>query len=278
MQGSRSVVAGLDDALSEWWDHSASAAFAHRRYTGRLIDEQHVIWRWDALWLRNLTQHLELRGARVLEYGIGGGLCGTLLLRRYNLSTYIGVDVSNASLSAARQRLKRTRWPGTYRPGWELLHTPQNFSRFSVDLFLCIAVIQHFPSRAYTAAFFRNLESSGIPRLLLQVKLTQKDELYSAVNESEHIISNKTNFARVYGTHTADATRLPYDYVHNSLPSYYRDVAVLGVQMAMLPGQRPPTKRCRVALGVARIRDAQARAGINMGSVPGAHTKYIVPT
>ena len=54
---------------------------------------------------------------RILDYGIGGVLLGEVLLRDYRLAHYTGVDISDRSLDAARQRLTRTGfYPVTGQP------------------------------------------------------------------------------------------------------------------------------------------------------------------
>ena len=56
------------------------------------------------------------RGATVAEYGIGGGLLGQYLLTSHNISRYLGIDIAERQLRAARRRLE-----GCCRGQYELL-------------------------------------------------------------------------------------------------------------------------------------------------------------
>lgn len=75
----------------DWWDersHAFRSLHGINRFRARLLDE----------WLGE-----RLRGARVVDLGCGGGLLAQAMLERG--ASVIGVDLSHASLRAAREHL-----------------------------------------------------------------------------------------------------------------------------------------------------------------------------
>jgi hypothetical protein len=111
----------------------------------------------------------------VVDVGIGSGALGVLLLRDYNLSHYIGVDIAQRQLDAARENLLAHGYRESERQGdahartFSLTLAPTDFSRYSrCSLLVCQAAMQHFPSREYTIAWLRNVDASGVRWLMLQ--------------------------------------------------------------------------------------------------------------
>ena len=111
--------------LARWWARNANPTYAHVQYNHWLGSEAHLTRSWQQDWLRAFAQRHALPGMRILDYGIGGGLLGEVLLRDYRLAHYTGVDISDRSLDAARQRLTRT---GFYPSQASLLHAPLAFA------------------------------------------------------------------------------------------------------------------------------------------------------
>jgi trans-aconitate methyltransferase len=56
------------------------------------VSEAATISDWQANWLDQIPFPRSVR--TVAEYGIGGGLLGKLLLQKYSVAHYIGMDIS----------------------------------------------------------------------------------------------------------------------------------------------------------------------------------------
>ena len=221
----------MENGLGRYWDDIADHAFAHRIYNHHLISAQKVVERWNQTWLHNFSRRHPLEGKHIVDYGIGGGLLGVVLLRDYRVGYYTGIDVSNASIESTRKRLKFTKEAPWTK--WTLKHTPIRFASLgppAPDVFVSQAVIQHFPTRSYTDAFFSNLEASRIPIIVLQIKVAtlnggKQPEFADGGNHRYQIgefvdrASGRLNFTSSSSI-VAEATRLPLKYVLDALPSY----------------------------------------------------------
>lgn len=154
-----------------------------------------------------------MAGKSVIDFGIGGGILGEELLTRHGIRHYTGIDISNRSLYVSRQRLHRLRkrTPPIPSTQWDLHRAPYEFRELHADVFICMAVIQHFPSRAHTLAFFANLERSGIASIVLQIKFARKPTFL--------IEEDAFDLARFEAKATT-ATMLNTAFVVRALPSY----------------------------------------------------------
>ena len=237
----------MEVGMSNYWDQGSKAfqAFAHRNYGDHLRSADHVAMRWNATWLRTFAGRHPLGGRHVVDYGIGAGLLGKMLIGVHKVRLYTGVDVSSRSINATRAFLSRSH---VNRSKWSLLHTPVDFSSLRADVFISQAVIQHFPDKAYTDDFFRNLARSRIPTLLLQIKVPNRNGgrepffvnhgpvlgtppflnltsggppggSLSLEEGGENGTSSSFNWV-AYESEVSAATRLPMDYLIRALPSY----------------------------------------------------------
>ena len=135
---------------------------------------------WKRTWLAPLERLRSLVNASVADYGIGGGWLGVVLLQEYRVHFYVGIDISSRQLGVAARNLKGANY--TPRTHFSLhLLPPEGAPEFSLlmpalDVFVCQAVIQHFPSRSYTMEWLANLDldldRSGIPTLMLQTRFS----------------------------------------------------------------------------------------------------------
>lgn len=176
------MPSGLASPLANWWDH-ADAGFSHLIYSrvrgtnfGSRLNRTaqsgeaalHLTWR--AAWLDRICAGRACEGKRVLEYGVGAGLLGQLLLETYGASHYAAVDVSTRQLNATRQRmLDRGHAPSrfsTHEAGVE-------FAALRPDFLVSQAVIQHFPSIPYANVFLANVNRSGAARLMMHIRSPQ---------------------------------------------------------------------------------------------------------
>ena len=182
---SRITHEGYEKDLKNFWDH-ADARFSHIEYNGHLKSEAHLRATWEKEWLGHFPV---LDRYSVMEYGIGGGLLGEHLLTTRGASHYVGIDISTRQLEHAAERLARCC---NYR--YTLLRVNESLSDdliapFRPTVFVSQAVIQHFPSEAYVAAFLEVLSRAAVPHLMLQVRddhVTRRTDVsYGAVTYSQ---------------------------------------------------------------------------------------------
>merc|ERR1712060_1024956 len=69
----------------QWWDSKANAKFQH--LDRRKVEPMLPIW-------KKFLRRFEWADKSVLDYGIGGGYLGELLFKKYDISRYVGVDIS----------------------------------------------------------------------------------------------------------------------------------------------------------------------------------------
>ena len=198
--------------LERWWDgkngYGAHPVFAHIKYSSWLGSENKVVRNWRRVWLDSFASRHALSGAHVMEYGIGGGLLADYLLGHCGVSVYTGIDIANRSLSATRQRLNT--FPASR---WLLLRTPQEFGVRAADIFISLAVVQHFPSKGYTDDFFQNLERSRVRVILLQIKEAEPEEFID-------VDSGSAFDKKKYDSRVTHATRVNTRYMLGHLISY----------------------------------------------------------
>lgn len=77
----------LDATLASFWD-KAPRTFAHVSYGSFLGGEKKTMRLWRERWLLRFCAEASCNGARVVDYGIGGGLLGAVLLNSHNISHY----------------------------------------------------------------------------------------------------------------------------------------------------------------------------------------------
>ena len=86
---------------------------------------------WRKAWLDRLCSQIACPSARILEYGIGGGLLGQYLLTTGNASFYVGLDISPRQLESARSRLQKQRVSN-----FQLASSSSDFAAFRPDVFV----------------------------------------------------------------------------------------------------------------------------------------------
>merc|ERR1712224_1038322 len=114
---------GKEDVKARsFWENNATSEFQH-------IDRQFVTNKIFGEWKKWLTRFTWF-DKRVLDYGIGGGYLGELLLKRMRIAAYIGIDISKKSLVAAAKNLGS--WANNNRVTLRLV--PQQFADFHPDI------------------------------------------------------------------------------------------------------------------------------------------------
>ena len=206
--------------LASWWSTVANPTYAHVQYNHWLGSEQRLVSSWHKDWLLAFSQRHTLSGKRLLDYGIGGGLLGKVLLDSpHQIAHYVGIDISERSLDAARKRLTHA---GFLPSQFTLLYAPQAFSELwpVPDVLISQAVIQHFPSRAYADAFFGSVEASAIPLLLLQIELASPPicDLQVATDAASFVRGAQSR--RIYALNATAACQLDEAYLIAAMPSF----------------------------------------------------------
>lgn len=152
------------DTAKAYWER-APLLMAHiaRKQQTSLFSE------WRRWWLDTLNNERHaLKAAAVAEYGIGAGGLGLLLLKEFRVRNYTGIDISERQLKHAHSTLKAQGFVHGQSYHLHLAASGLEFRTLRADVFISQAVMQHFPSRAYTEAWLANLDRSGIPTLMLQ--------------------------------------------------------------------------------------------------------------
>mmetsp|Transcript_75869 Transcript_75869/g.217131 ORF Transcript_75869/g.217131 Transcript_75869/m.217131 type:complete len:284 (+) Transcript_75869:112-963(+) len=85
-------------AAKKWWDTKATANFQH-------LDESFVKTQY-AEWRETFLTRFVWQGKRVVDYGIGGGFLGKVLLEQFGIASYTGIDISEKALDMARSTLR----------------------------------------------------------------------------------------------------------------------------------------------------------------------------
>lgn len=117
-----------------------------------------------------LKQHVNLDGLTILDYGIGDGLWGCVLLSEYNIKKYVGIDIAKRTLDKAHSNLSEKGW------SFKLEQTPANFLKYKPDVITSFACIQHFPDCAYLDDFCHNILNAAPSIIMLQIRRSDKWE------------------------------------------------------------------------------------------------------
>jgi ubiquinone/menaquinone biosynthesis C-methylase UbiE len=183
------------DKLVDFWDN-CDPVFSHIKIEDYLVDLDSLVKSWE----NNFLKFYDFKNKVVIDYGIGGGYLGLYLLKRKELSKYVGFDISNRQLNEARKVLSNL--PVI------LYNTAQKntFNEFNADIFICQAVIQHFPSEEYLINFLHNINKSKINDVMLQIRYNEKTIFNENYNTTENVrLACQTNS----------------DYILNYLTNYH---------------------------------------------------------
>lgn len=183
------------DKLINFWNN-CNPIFSHIEIAGYLKNLDTLINFWE----NNFLQFYEFKNKILIDYGIGGGYLGLHLLQNKGLSKYIGFDISDRQLNEAKKVL--------HGLPVDLFNTIEknNFDEFNADIFVCQAVIQHFPSKEYLISFLQKINESKIKDIMLQIRYSEKttfNENYNTQNDVTH------------------ACRTNSDYILKHLTNYY---------------------------------------------------------
>lgn len=120
-----------------------------------------------------LLKKIKVGGSTLLDYGIGDGFLGYVLLKEYGLGKYVGVDIAERTLTTARKNLSNPDWDV------ELGLVPQDFAQHNPDIITSFACIQHFPSKEYLDQFLENVANASPSVIMFQIRNGEHGEQFS---------------------------------------------------------------------------------------------------
>lgn len=201
-----------DNKIKHFWEN-CSTTFAHITTDEWLKGKDNLYKLYD----RNLKYfNIDPHNKTIVDYGIGGGYLGMYLLSNYKLKKYIGIDIAERSIKSAKTNL------APYK-NIELHLTPVEFIDLNPDLFISLAVIQHFPSQAYLNDFLINLNNSKSKELLLQIRYDKKNKFSKSYEthsdarlgcqtNSNYMLSKLSNYKLENESKIEDRTNYQYLY------------------------------------------------------------------
>jgi 2-polyprenyl-3-methyl-5-hydroxy-6-metoxy-1,4-benzoquinol methylase len=119
----------------------------------------------NSIFKKYVTDVLDVKDKTVIDYGIGGGWLGKLLLSDFGVKKYIGYDVCDNSLDFARENLKDFNNKRVIQ-----VRDFIDFSKVNADIFISLECIQHFPDEDYLKTWLTKVNESGCNDLILQYK------------------------------------------------------------------------------------------------------------
>ena len=182
------------EKIKNFWEN-CSTTFAHITTDDWLKSKDNLF----SLYYKKLKYFkINPNDKSITDYGIGGGYLGKYLLSNFNINKYIGIDIAERSIESAKKNLS------SYR-NVEFYLTPVNFKDLDSDLFISLAVIQHFPNLKYLNDFLSNLNVSNIEELLLQIRYSEENKFSKSYKthadarlgcqtNSEYMLSRLTNY------------------------------------------------------------------------------------
>jgi len=208
--------------IRDYWQNRATPAFAHLDYHKYLHGENHLMEHWKNTWLNRWTANNTLFGKRVGDYGIGAGLLGSMLCKKYSVAHYVGIDVASRQLEAAAARLDKL--PNCNRT--LILQTNKfDFGSLCLDVLICQQVIQHFPSQQYLDAWLSAIDEARITRVFLEIRYAEPSRFsnWTSININATTASART-LDRLDRA-VLLAVRTNCRYISERMPRYHLDDA-----------------------------------------------------
>lgn len=188
----------LAENIKKFWN-GTSPRNAHLGQSG---EAEFLLARYRAL----VTDRIKCRGKVVVDFGHGGGLLGLHLLADCGAARYVGYDVAERSNQVAAENLK----------GFEnkelilLTEHRWDFAAHRPDVLVCLAVMIHFPTRAYLDNFLATVEASGARHLVLEIRDVGQGTVFQTQPYSEGCFAMQPRSCLTCATSAAHvAERLP---------------------------------------------------------------------
>lgn len=161
-----------------------------------------------------VTSMIDMKGKRVIDFGIGGGLLGKLLLSKYDIAYYFGYDLAERSINTAKINMV-----DFYNKELILLtRHVWSFAEKLPDVIVCLACIFHFPTKTYLDNFLFECNKSGAQYLVLEIRNSGKGTVfqsnpYSSIQktlmacdtEPKYVTSKLANYNLVKSTNNLEA-------------------------------------------------------------------------
>ena len=171
------------DKHKDFWE-KCDETFSHINISGHLGDIKQLQQSWE----NNFLNKYDFTNKTVIDYGIGGGLFGKYLFDKKKIKKYIGFDIAQRQLKHVAINLKG------YKKELFDSNLKSNFNDLNADIFICQAVIQHFPDEKYLINFLNKLNDSNINEIMLQIRYSNKTTFSNDYDTREGVrLSCQTN-------------------------------------------------------------------------------------
>lgn len=143
-----------DSEIQSYWDN-ADSNMAHLSYN--YVKSAFPVWE------KYFLTSVDFIDKTVIDYGIGGGFLGQILLQKYHVKKYIGIDISQRQLNIAKKNINNDKKTEFYL-------VPVDLQNFKADILVSQSVIQHFPTENILTDFLINVNKSQCNTLILQIR------------------------------------------------------------------------------------------------------------
>lgn len=140
---------------------------------------------------KRVTADQELDGAKVLDYGCGGGLFGEYLFKHFQIKSYSGRDVAARAAAKAIERLVDIA--GTDDSDVGLVDPYPDLITEEYDYIFCLNVIQHMPDKEHLDRLLSVFNLSGAKKIILNFRAGDK----LAFNKTPYKTTHEINLANV---------------------------------------------------------------------------------
>jgi len=203
-----------DVAEGKWWN-ICSRAYAHIDIHKHLKSVESIRREWEDRWM----SEFQWADKVVVDYGCGGGHLGLLLLEKYGIKKYIGLDIAQRSRTEAASLL------APYADRCSFMSPPVDFSSLGADIFVSQACMQHFQSEEYYDSFLTNIGQSGIPEVMLQFRHGNKrfspsqiKKTKACLTTAEDIEAHLPTYKRYFTSHVFPKTKYQYTGFRSDAP------------------------------------------------------------
>ena len=155
-------------------------------------------------YLEYAIEKIDFNDQIVVDYGCGSGYLGEIILNQ-GAREYIGIDISSRAIEMTKERLKKYK---NYR--LIDLESDDNILLPEGDIFICLNVIQHFPSEKYFKKWIKKVNLIGYKKIILNFRdgevlfkfnpyKNMHDIIFANTMNKEYIGSYMTNY-KLYDT------------------------------------------------------------------------------
>lgn len=175
----------------DFWE-TCGLKFAHlETYSDRALEKDSLMLR---IFEKEFLERLDWKSSKVVEYGIGGGYLGRVLIEKYGISKYLGLDIAQRSIDTARKNLSVFGESVSLSRVDRLGDSVSTIKEISFDTFISMACIQHFPDSQYLEDFLLSLNSLDFTTIALQIRFSTCTIFNSAYEMDEEVsLACRTN-------------------------------------------------------------------------------------